>query len=136
MVQWAAGDAKAKGIAKPRYVHTGDNHPYPNAPKEACSNFARELGFEVLTPVVIPMRPGDFEAQCLTIKEPFGRELRVHRQSRRLGVSMLKSCDTVGLNVTYLANIWAGDKSTIAAAEAKNYIFPSATPFWDQDAPG
>ena len=84
MVQWAAGDAKAKGIAKPKYVHTGDNHPYPNAPKEACSNFARELGFEVLTPVVIPLKPGDFKAQCLTIKD-FGRELRVHRQSRRLG---------------------------------------------------
>ena len=49
---------------------------------------------------------------------------------------MLKSCDTVGLNVTYLANIWAGDEPRIAAAEAKNYMFPSAAPFWDQDAPG
>src|SRR5205085_507781 len=27
MVQWAAGDAKAKGIAKPKFLHTGDNHP-------------------------------------------------------------------------------------------------------------
>ncbi len=69
MVQWAAGDAKAKGIAKPKFLHTGDNHPYPNAPKEACGAFAKELGFEVLTPVVIPLKPGDFKAQCLTIKD-------------------------------------------------------------------
>ena len=46
------------------------------------------------------------------------------------------SCGTVGVDVTYLANIWAGDEPTIAAAEAKNYIFPSASTFWDQDAPG
>ena len=135
MVQWAAGDAKAKGLAKPKYIHTGDNHPYPNAPKEACSTFARELGFEVLTPVVIPLKPGDFKAQCLTIKDSGANYVYIGNLGGSV-VSMLKSCDTVGLNVTYLANIWAGDEPTIAAAEAKNYIFPSATPFWDQDAPG
>ena len=85
--------------------------------------------------VVVPLKPGDFKAQCLTIKDSGANYVYI----RNLGgsvVSMLKSCDTVGLNVTYLANIWAGDEPTIAAAEAKNYIFPSATPFWDQDAPG
>jgi branched-chain amino acid transport system substrate-binding protein len=128
MVQWAAGDAKAKGLAKPKYIHTGDNHPYPNAPKEACSTFARELGFEVLTPVVIPLKPGDFKAQCLTIKDSGANYVYIGNLGGSV-VSMLKSCDTVGLNVTYLANIWAGDEPTIAAAEAKNYIFPSATPF-------
>jgi branched-chain amino acid transport system substrate-binding protein len=96
MVQWAAGDAKAKGIAKPKFIHTGDNHPYPNAPKEACGAFAKELGFEVLTPVVIPLKPGDFKAQCLTIKES-------------------------GANYVFVGNLGG---------------FPSASPFWDQDAPG
>jgi hypothetical protein len=28
---------------------------------------------------------------------------------------MVKSCGTVGVDVTYLANIWAGDEPTIAA---------------------
>src|SRR5882757_9626890 len=96
---------------------------------------AKELGFEVLTPVVIPLKPGDFKAQCLTIKDSGANYVYIGNLGGSV-VSMLKSCDTVGLNVTYLANIWAGDEPTIAAAEAKNYIFPSATPFWDQDASG
>src|SRR5688572_30887186 len=33
LVQWAAGDWKSKGgKGKPRYVHMGANHPYPNSP--------------------------------------------------------------------------------------------------------
>ena len=135
MVQWAAGDAKAKGIAKPKFLHTGDNHPYPNAPKEACGAFAKELGFDVLTPVVIPLKPGDFKAQCLTIKDSGANYVFIGNLGGSV-VSMVKSCGTVGVDVTYLANIWAGDEPTIAAAEAKNYIFPSASTFWDQDAPG
>jgi branched-chain amino acid transport system substrate-binding protein len=135
MVQWAADDAKKRGIAKPKYMHTGDNHPYPNAPKEACGAFAKELGFEVLAPVVVSLRPGDFKAQCLTIKDSGANYVFLGNLGGSV-VSMVKSCSTVGVDVTYLANIWAGDYLTVGAAEAKNYIFPSASPFWDQEAPG
>ena len=58
LVQWAAGDAKKKGIEKPIFLHTGDNHPYPNAPKEACAAYAEELGMTVATPVVVPAEAG------------------------------------------------------------------------------
>ncbi len=37
MVQWAADDWKAKGgQGKPKWVHMGANHPYPNSPKAAA----------------------------------------------------------------------------------------------------
>src|SRR5712672_2997892 len=46
---WAAEDWKAKGKpGKPKFVHMGANHPYPNAPKAAGEALATELGFEVL----------------------------------------------------------------------------------------
>ena len=36
MLIWAAEDWKAKGKpGKPKFVHMGANHPYPNAPKAA-----------------------------------------------------------------------------------------------------
>ena len=36
LIQWAKADWEAKGNkGKPKYVHMGDNHPYPNAPKKA-----------------------------------------------------------------------------------------------------
>lgn len=135
MVQWAADDAEAKGIGEPKFVYTGDNHPYPNAPKKACTEFATELGFEVLNPVVVPLKPGDFKAQCLTIKQSGAQYAYVGNLGGSV-VSLLKSCDTVGTDVIYMANIWGGDYKIIESSQTQNYIFPSASPFWGQDAPG
>ena len=42
MLTWAAEDWKTKGKpGKPKFVHMGANHPYPNAPKEAGEALAR-----------------------------------------------------------------------------------------------
>ena len=42
MLMWAAEDWKAKGKpGKPKFVHMGANHPYPNAPKAAGEAIAR-----------------------------------------------------------------------------------------------
>ena len=135
MVQWAAEDAKEKAIDKPVFVYTGDNHPYPNAPKEACTAYATELGFEVANPVVVPMAPGDFKAQCLTIKETGAQYVYMGNLGGSV-VSLLKSCGTVGVEATYMGNPWAGDYQTVEAAEAQGLIFPSSTPFYDADVPG
>jgi branched-chain amino acid transport system substrate-binding protein len=136
LVKWASEDAKAKGIAKPTFVHTGDNHPYPNAPKEACAAYAKELGLTVAPPVVVPLAPGDFKAQCLTIKDSGAQYVYLGNLGGSV-VSLLKSCQTVGVGATYMGNPWAGDELTVQAAEAKNLIFPSSTPFYDAtDIPG
>ena len=69
MLMWAAEDWKAKGKpGKPKFVHMGANHPYPNAPKAAGEAMAQELGFEVLPPLVFALTPGDYSAQCLSLK--------------------------------------------------------------------
>jgi branched-chain amino acid transport system substrate-binding protein len=84
MLTWAADDWKAKGKpGKPKFVHMGANHPYPNAPKAAGAAIAAELGFDVLEPIVFALTPGDYSAQCLTPEE-FRRQLRLSRQHRGL----------------------------------------------------
>lgn len=135
LVQWAAEDAKTKGIDNPTFVHTGDNHPYPNAPKEACAAYAKELGLTVAPPVVVPLAPGDFKAQCLTIKETGAQYVYMGNLGGSV-VSLLKSCATVGVKTTYMGNPWAGDYLTIEATQATGLIFPSSTPFYGQDVPG
>ena len=135
LVQWAAEDAKEKGTENPTFVHTGDNHPYPNAPKEACASYAEELGFTVAQPVVVPLAPGDFKAQCLTIKDSGAQYVYMGNLGGSV-VSMIKSCNTVGVEATYMGNPWAGDYQTVEAAEAQNLIFPSSTPFYGADVPG
>ena len=135
MVQWAAGDAKKNNIKNPAFVHTGDNHPYPNAPKKACGEYAKELGLKVLPPIVVPLKPGDFKAQCLTIKSSGAHYAYVGNLGGSV-VSLLKACKTVGTKVKYMANIWGADYKTIVASGAEGYIFPTASPFWGSTAKG
>jgi len=138
LVQWAMEDWKANGgEGVPKFVHTGDNHPYPNAPKEACAAYARELGFEVLNPVVVSLKPGDFKAQCLTIQEN-GADYAYIGNLGPSVVSLFKSCNTVGTDVQFMANIWGGDQKTMEAIGPtdRNLIFVAATAFWGDDAPG
>ena len=137
LVQWAREDWEKSGDGgKPKFVHVGDNHPYPEAPRKACAEYATELGFEVLAPVVVSMKPGDFKAQCLTIKEN-GSDYTYVANLGPSVVSLLKSCATVGVETKFIANVWAGDKLTLESAGAgAEYHFVAATPFWEDDSPG
>ncbi|MEH6445173.1 MAG: ABC transporter substrate-binding protein [Oceanospirillaceae bacterium] len=138
LVQWAAQDWKdKKGEGKPKFTHIGANHPFPNAPKKACGEYATELGFDVQHPVVVSMKPGDFKAQCLSIKSSKSDYGYIGNLGGSV-LSLIKSCNTVGTKIQFMSNIWGGDKKTFAAAGEgiKDYIFPSMTPFWNDDVPG
>jgi branched-chain amino acid transport system substrate-binding protein len=138
LVQWAAEDFKSKGgKGKPKFTHIGANHPFPNAPKAACGEYAEELGFDVQPAVVVSMKPGDFKAQCLSIKSSGSNYGYVANIGGSV-LSLIKSCKTVGVDITFMSSIWGGDKNTFNAATdgIKNYIFPTMTPFWGDDVPG
>ncbi len=138
LVQWAAEDWKKKGgKGKPKFTHIGANHPYPNAPKAACAEYATELGFDVQPPVVISMKPGDFKAQCLSLKSS-GTNYGYIGNLGGSVLSLVKSCNTVGTDIQFMSNIWGGDKKVFEAAGEgiKDYIFPTMTPFWTDDVPG
>ncbi|RMF47065.1 MAG: branched-chain amino acid ABC transporter substrate-binding protein [Deltaproteobacteria bacterium] len=115
LVQWASEDWKAKGKSgKPKFIHMGDNHPYPNAPKEACAAYAKELGFEVLPPIVYSLKPADAKAQCLSLKES-GADYAYLANTSGSNISLLKSCTTVGAKPQFMTNIWGWDENSIAA---------------------
>ena len=124
--------------AKPKFVYMHDNHPYPNAPKEACLAYAAELGFEVLPAIQYSMRPGDFKAQCLTLKES-GADMAYLANSGDSNVSLLKSCATVGVGAKLYSNVWGYSEIVMAAAgaSAPAVIAPfHVTPWGMTNAPG
>jgi branched-chain amino acid transport system substrate-binding protein len=135
LVQWAAGDWKSKGgTGKPRYVHMGANHPYPNSPKAA----AEELGFDVLPPIQFALTPGDFTAQCLTLKQS-GANYAYLGNTAGSNISILKACQTVGVQVQFLGNVWGMDENAMKAAgsAANNVVFPVRTSaIWTDKVPG
>jgi branched-chain amino acid transport system substrate-binding protein len=139
MLTWAAEDWKSKGgSGKPKFVHMGANHPYPNSPKEAGEAMAKELGFDVLPPVQFAMTPGDYTGQCLTIKNA-GANYAYLGNTAGSNISVLKACKTAGLEVTFLGNVWGMDENAAKAAgdAANGVIFPVRTAIaWNGDAPG
>lgn len=129
MVQWAAADWKRKsGQGKPKYVHMGANHPYPNSPKSAAEEYAKELGFEVLAPIQFALSPGDFTAQCLTLKQS-GAHYAYLGNTAGSNISVLKACQTAGVQVQFLGNVWGLDENAMKAAgtAANGVVFPLRT---------
>ncbi|HAE50650.1 MAG: branched-chain amino acid ABC transporter substrate-binding protein [Tistrella sp.] len=138
MLQWALEDWKKKGgQGTPKYVHMGDNHPYPNAARKAGEEYAKELGFEVLPAIQYSLAPADFKAQCLTLKQS-GANYAYLGNTAGSNISLLKSCETVGVEAQFMANIWGFDESAAeAAGTASNgvvWVVGAAT--WNDDEPG
>ena len=128
MLTWAAQDWKSKGKpGQPKFVHMGANHPYPNAPKEAGEAIAKELGFEVLPPVQFALTPGDYTAQCLTLKNS-GANYAYLGNTAGSNISVLKACKTAGMDVQFLGNVWGMDENAAKAAgdAADGVVFPAA----------
>ena len=118
MLTWAAEDWKAKGKpGKPKFVHMGANHPYPNAPKAAGEAIAAELGFEVLPPIVFALTPGDYSAQCLTLKSS-GANYAYLGNTAGSNISVLNACKAAGVDVQFLGNVWGMDENAAKAAGA------------------
>ncbi|MEO6270060.1 MAG: ABC transporter substrate-binding protein, partial [Lautropia sp.] len=137
LVQWAAADAKKKGVAQPKFVHMGDNHPYPNAPKAACAEYAKESGFEVMQPIQYSLKPGDFKAQCLSLKDS-GAQYAFLANTGGSTISLLKSCETVGVATQFMGNVWAMDENALKAAgdAANGTLFVVGAADWKSEAPG
>ncbi len=138
LVQWAADDWKAKGKSgSPKFIHMGDNHPYPNAPKAACAAYAKELGFEVLPSIVYSLKPADAKAQCLSLKDS-GANYAYLANTSGSNISLLKSCNTVGVKTQFLTNIWGWDENSIkatgAAGDGIAWVVGAAS--WKDKVPG
>ncbi len=138
LVQWAADDWKKKGKAgKPKYVHMGDNHPYPNAPKKAGEDYAKEMGFDILPAIQYSLAPTDFKAQCLTLNQS-GADYAFLANTSDSNIAMLRSCATVGVKAQFMANIWGYDENAMkAAGEAANgVVWVMGGAKWNDDVPG
>jgi branched-chain amino acid transport system substrate-binding protein len=139
MLTWAAEDWKSKGKpGKAKFVHMGANHPYPNAPKAAGEAIAAELGFELLPPIVFALTPGDYSAQCLTLKSS-GANYAYLGNTAGSNISVLNACKAAGVDVQFLGNVWGMDENAAkaAGAAANGVVFPLRTAVaWGGSAPG
>jgi branched-chain amino acid transport system substrate-binding protein len=138
LVLWAAEDWKKKGgQGKPKYVHLGDNHPYPLAPKEAGENLAKELGFDVVPSIQYALAGGDFKAQCLALQAS-GANYAFMANTTGANIALLRSCATVGVNTQFMANVWGMDEAGMKAVgkPVEGLVWVIGQAQWGSDVPG
>ncbi len=132
LILWAAEDWKKKGgQGKPKFIHLGDNHPYPLAPKEAGEELAAQSGFDVLPSIQYALAGGDFKAQCLALQSG-GANYAFLANTTGANIALLRSCATVGVKVQFMANIWGMDEAGMkaAGAAANDLVWVLAQPQW------
>lgn len=137
IVQWAAEDWKKQGKeGKPKFVFVGAKVPYAETMRKPAESRAEELGFEVISSITAPMGIGDKTPACLRIKA----ENVDYVYNGNLGgavLSLIKSCEKVGVESKILSNVWGVDRNLLEAARPANPIMSvAATPTWESQAPG
>jgi branched-chain amino acid transport system substrate-binding protein len=148
LVQWAVEQWKRTGTAargstflgdlyRPKFVYMGDNHPYPNSPKAACTEYARDLGFEVLPAVRYSLSPGEFSAQCQTLKQT-GANYAFLANTSESNVALVKACAAEGVTTQFLTNIYGWDKNagTKAGDAGNGLVWAVSVARWGTDVPG
>lgn len=138
LLQWAKQDWDKKGITrKPTYVHMGDQHPYPNAPKRAGESHASELGFEVQPAISYTLAPTDFAVQCLTLKER-GADYVFLANTTASNIALIRTCAEMGVKPQFLVNIWGFDEEAMKALgpAANGVVWVMGSADWQADVPG
>lgn len=138
LVQWADSDWRTQGKKmKPKYLHMGDNQPYPNAPKAACEAYAAELGFEVLQPIIFSMIPGDYSRQCRLLKASAPDYVFLANLDKSVS-ALLTQCSDLEVDTQYMANIYGFDEDVMlsAGSAANGLVWVMGAAAWGDSASG
>ena len=147
LVQWAAEEWRKsvpadqsvflKDLHRPKFVHMGDNAAYPEAPREACASYARDLGFEVLPAIRYSLRPGDFTAQCNALRQS-GANYAFLGNTSESNIALVKACTAAGVNVQMMTNIYGWDERAAkqAAEDGNGMAFVVTAGTWTDHTPG
>ncbi len=148
LVQFAAEAWKRTGTAqrgstflgdlyRPKFAYLGDNHPYPNSPKAACTEYARDLGFEIVPPIRYSLTPTDYSAQCQTLKQT-GATFAFLANTSESNVQLLKDCAKLGVATQFMTNIYGWDEGAgQQAGDAGNgLVWVVSVARWGDDVPG
>lgn len=137
LVEWAAQDWKQSGQqGMPKFVFAGTDKPYAETMRTPAEERAKELGFEVLQSLVVPLGAGDKTAACLSIKNS-NADYIFNGNLGGAVLSMIQDCEKVGVSGKILSNVWGVDRGLLAAVKPRNPIMTvAATPPWESTAPG
>jgi branched-chain amino acid transport system substrate-binding protein len=124
-------------LYRPKFAYLGDNHPFPNAPRAACIDYARDLGFEIVPPIRYALTPADFTAQCRSL-ERSGADFAFLANTTEANVRLLEDCARLGVASQFLTNVYGWDEGAAAEAGAagNGIVWVVTVARWGDDVAG
>jgi len=121
----------------PKIVFIYPNHPYGIAPIKGGKAYASEIGFEVLGDEDVGLKAIEANSQMLSVKSK-GADFAWVGGTTPSAAVIIKDAKKLGLNTTFLVNIWGNDEDLveIAGPAAEGTLGLQAAAVYGDDVPG
>ncbi len=121
----------------PKLAFIYPDHPYGLAPIAGAKEYAKELGFEILTDTNVSLKAIDATTELLPLKDLAPDFCWIGGTTPSTSV-IVKSAKNIGLETTFFANIWGCDENLakLAGADANGVYSNQAAAVYGQDVPG
>ena len=129
--------SKWKETRAPKLAFIYPDHPYGLAPIAGAKEYAKELGFEIVTDTNVSLKAIDATTELLPLKDLAPDFCWIGGTTPSTSV-ILKSAKNIGLETTFFINIWGCDENLpkLAGADANGVYSNQAAAVYGQDVPG
>jgi branched-chain amino acid transport system substrate-binding protein len=126
-----------KGKSAPKVVFIYPNVPYGIAPIKGGKEYAKELGFEVLSDEIVDLKAIEANSQMLSVKNKGADFAWVGGTTNSTAV-ILKDAKKLGLQTKFFVNIWGADESTpkLAAGAEEGTLVMTGSTVYGSKVPG
>lgn len=126
-----------KGKSAPKIVFIYPNVPYGIAPIKGGKEYAKELGFEVLSDEIVDLKAIEANSQLLSVKNKAADFAWTGGTTNSTAV-ILKDAKKLGLSTRFFSNIWGADESTpkLAGGAEEGALVMAGSTVYGSKAPG
>jgi len=115
----------------PKVVFIYPNVPYGIAPIKGGKEYAKELGFEVLSDEIVELKAIEANSQMLSVKNK-GADFGWIGGTTNSAAVIIKDAKKLGLKTKFFVNIWGADETTprLAAGAEEGVLVMSGSPVY------
>ena len=121
----------------PKLIFIYPNVPYGIAPIKGGKEYAKELGFEVLSDEIVDLKAIEANSQMLSVKNK-GADFGWIGGTTNSAAVIIKDAKKLGLKTRFFVNIWGADETTprLAAGAEEGVLVMAGSCLYGANVPG
>ncbi len=121
----------------PKVIFIYPNVPYGIAPIKGGKEYAKELGFEIVSDEIVDLKAIEANSQMLSVKNK-GADFGWIGGTTNSAAVIIKDAKKLGLKTKFFVNIWGADETTprLAAGAEEGVLVMAGSPLYGAKVPG